>query len=364
MSCSMSGHARTLNTHLCFVLQEGVDQVNVRMLVEHILSEASPHRLRYAHVPEAHDALFDMSKESISAVMAMLEKRGLVHVCNTTPATVTIAFLTNQMESLQQICRVVASILKLGTRNNGQWTFSPCEVANDSGEDVQAIYRQLRMYKTKKILRVDYSKERAMACLVTRSAATACVHGEASLISSKLLALERRKVGRIEILWGILTCKATDSWREAAKRSSVNKSRGIAGREGWMGQALSGDKKNENDRGGDASMQAGGQVGEESQEETLGDMLVGYFSRDTEGALGSEDDDDDDASDGDVGGAHEALQAPPVDRFLRADIIAFCNSVDTENKILTGRAVARIFHGIQSPAFTSRVWYHNAMWQR
>lgn len=43
--------------------------------------------------------------------------------------------------------------------------------------------------------------------------------------------------------------------------------------------------------------------------------------------------------------------ASGVDKFLRADIVSFVHNVGTDNKNMTGRAVARIFHGIQSPAF-------------
>jgi hypothetical protein len=41
------------------------------------------------------------------------------------------------------------------------------------------------------------------------------------------------------------------------------------------------------------------------------------------------------------------------ERFLRADIISFTHSVGCDNALITGRTIARIFHGIQSPAFTA-----------
>lgn len=341
-----------------------MEHFNVEMLVKSILAEASPDRLRYCTVPEADEGKYDMSKETMCAIMAMLERRGLLHVVNTTATAVTIAFLTDQMESLPKLCRVVASILKIGTRSNGQWTFSPCEVANDSGEDLMAVYRQLRMYKSKRILRVDWSKERSLACFVARKAAGVSASEEAFLISQRLGALERRKVARIEVLWSILSGMAGKSWREGMDKAAAMKTKARTGKEVKKTAEKAGEKVRE-EGGGKGGRALGPQeveevMGdvEEEEAESLGTILARYFEVDGEEAV-----------DKVLEGGGESSPASkqfntPLDRFVRADVISFCNSVETDNKLLTGRAVARIFHGISSPGFPSKIWYHNQNWQR
>jgi hypothetical protein len=332
---------------------EGVDHVSVRMLADRVFQEANQDRLMYCSIPEVDEAKYDMSKESMCAVMAMLERKGLLHVCNNTAASVTIAFLTDQMHSLPKICRVVASIVKVGTRNNGQWTFDPCKVANDSGEDLMSVYRTLRMYKTKKILRVDYSKERALACLVTRKAASASIEDEAREISNRLAELEKRKVARIEVLWRILTEQAKPSWRDCAAsvaRKGDNKAaKKKQHEEGKVGM----DVDSVAEEGGDSSA-GGGEKEEGGGESELGGVLARYF--DIEGDEAVEEILVNNKSSGAEGDEQSSGKAKtPLNRFVRADVISFCNGVETDNRLLTGRAVARIFHGIQSPAFPSKV---------
>lgn len=334
---------------------EGVDHVSVRMLVDRVFQEANQDRLMYCSIPEVDEAKYDMSKESMCAVMAMLERKGLLHVCNNTAASVTVAFLTDQMHTLPKICRVVASIVKVGTRNNGQWTFDPCRVANDSGEDLMSVYRTLRMYKTKKILRVDYSKERALACLVTRKAGSALIEDEAREISNRLAELENRKVARIEVLWRILTEQAKPSWRDCAA-SVARKGGSKAAKKQQHGEGKDGvdaDGGAEEGKAGNSNS-AGGGKDESDGESELGGVLARYF--DIEGDEAVEEILVNNKSGGAEGGDQSSVKAKAqLDRFVRADVISFCNGVETDNRLLTGRAVARIFHGIQSPAFPSKV---------
>eukprot|EP01018_Ginkgo_biloba_P002716 Gb_04713 [translate_table: standard] len=55
-------------------------------------------------------------------------------------------------------------------------------------------------------------------------------------------------------------------------------------------------------------------------------------------------------------------KARPISPFLRADIKVFLQSNAHMN--FTGRAIARIMHGISSPAYPSAIWSKNHFWER
>ena len=52
------------------------------------------------------------------------------------------------------------------------------------------------------------------------------------------------------------------------------------------------------------------------------------------------------------------------EKFLRGDIISFLHSFAGSHKLFNGRVIARIFHGLPSPAFTARMWQRNSSWGR
>eukprot|EP00960_Hanusia_phi_P040360 754410-Hanusia_phi.AAC.2 len=52
------------------------------------------------------------------------------------------------------------------------------------------------------------------------------------------------------------------------------------------------------------------------------------------------------------------------DKFLRGDIISFLHSFAGSHKLFSGRVIARIFHGLPSPAFSARMWQKNSSWGR
>ena len=51
-------------------------------------------------------------------------------------------------------------------------------------------------------------------------------------------------------------------------------------------------------------------------------------------------------------------------RQMREDIRRFVQIHHSDQVRLSGRAVARIFHGIGSPAFEPKVWARNPAWKR
>ena len=99
-----------------YALAEGVDASNLRALVAAILLDGAGGRRpagSYTAVPVAEEAAYDMSKESMAAVMGFLEQHGVLATLNDSFAHGALLFTRSNQDDLQRTSAVVDAIVRL-----------------------------------------------------------------------------------------------------------------------------------------------------------------------------------------------------------------------------------------------------------
>jgi RecQ family ATP-dependent DNA helicase len=312
-----------------FAHGEGIELVNVLRILNHVLVGSVDHAHtgeggkvqrragEYVQIDEEDDVMYDVARESIETIMCFLEKEGFVEVCNSTAAYGTLAFLTSQRRELEQSSRVVAAIVSLASPRNGQWRFTPTGVANRLNCSISQVTRELRSLKAQRLLRVEWSG-RAYICRVLPgpSNISDAVAQVGEVIHQRFVALEQRKVVRLQTLHNMLACVAEGSWAEAiSERQSVS------------------------------SVSVGSQSLDERQRQVglLARMIGEYFTHDRQpqglneemGIPCSEGAADSDQSKLPISAAGQEMSLQ-TDRFLRADIINLLHNIQKDNPLITG----------------------------
>ncbi len=312
-----------------FAHGEGIEKVNILRILNHVLvgsldKEPTSEGVKvqrqageYVQIDEEDDVLYDVARESIETILCFLEQKGLVEVCNSTAACGTLAFLTSQRPELEQSSRVVAAIVSLSSPRNGQWKFNSTQVANRLNCSISQVTRELRCLKAQRLLRVEWSG-RAFVCRVLPgpSNVSNAVAEVAEVIYQRFVALEQRKVIRLQTLHNMLKCVAEDSWADATEeRTPVG--------------AVSPDT--------DIHAEGQGQMG------ILARMIGDYFTHDPQqrGLIEGAGICREGAADSDLESKLSGLAADqgvslPTDRFLRADIINLLHNIQKDNPLVTG----------------------------
>jgi RecQ family ATP-dependent DNA helicase len=315
-----------------FAHGEGIEKINILRILNHVLVDSvdKEHTLEeakmqrqvgeYVQIDEEDDVLYDVARESIETILCFLEQRGLVEVCNSNAAYGTLAFLTSQRRELEQSSRVVAAIVRLASPRNGQWKFTPALVASRLNCSISQVTRELRSLKAQRLLRVEWSG-RAYICRILPgpSNISDAVADVAEVIHQRFVALEQRKVTRLQTLHNMLTCVAEGSWADATEERTAVVAASTETLCHGAGQEHIG---------------------------ILARMIGDYFTHDrqsqrlneeesitcSEGAAASGSDRQSmlrsSAADQEV--------SSPTDRFLRADIINLLHNIQKDNPLLTG----------------------------
>jgi superfamily II DNA helicase RecQ len=127
-----------------YAFAEGVDGANVKVLVEALLLTSSGEQRRagtFAALPLDDEKKYDMSKESVAAVLSFLEQEGVVATLNDSYAEGVLSFIKDNMLDLQSTSQVVDAILKTERAINGQWKFSPADIASHIGRPPRQVMR-------------------------------------------------------------------------------------------------------------------------------------------------------------------------------------------------------------------------------
>ena len=140
--CHLFFDDRDLERLRNYAFAEGVDGVNVKVLVEALLLTSSGEQRRagtFAALPLDDEKKYDMSKESVAAVLSFLEQEGVVATLNDSYAEGVLSFIKDNMLDLQSTSQVVDAILKTERAINGQWKFSPADVASHIGRPPRQV---------------------------------------------------------------------------------------------------------------------------------------------------------------------------------------------------------------------------------
>lgn len=224
------------------------------------------------------------------------------------------------------------------------------------------VIAELRNLSRARLLRVDWTGK-AYVVKVPRAVDAAEFAAASARVQARLGALEERKVSRVEALKNLLQKNPAGSWLKAMEQWRVF-SAAEAPRPEADGE--------ETTAGGAAAPEVVGS-GEaavaDRPDVAIHQAINAYFTEalpTTQVTAG----DAPTAPAAEEGGGPARRTGAGSDRFLRGDIISFVHSViggDTRSKrdnLLTGRAVARILHGLHSPAFPIKIWGRNRLWGR
>ena len=312
-----------------FAHGEGIEKVNVLRILNYVLVGSVEHvhaseggiaqrqAGEHVQIDEEDDVIYDVARESIETILCFLEQEGLVEVCNSTAAYGTLAFLTSQRRELEQSSKVVAAIVSLASPRNGQWKFTPTAIANRLNCSISQVTRELRSLKAQRLLRVEWSG-RAYVCRILpgTSNVSDAVTAVAEVIHQRFVALEKRKVVRLQTLHNMLACVADDSWAEATEEKQS------------VGTVST---------GGHGLDEMQGQVG------LLARMIGDYFTHDRQ-LQGLNEEVGSTCSEGTAESGLSKPHSPAAgqevsfqtDRFLRADIINLLHNIQKDNPLATG----------------------------
>ena len=191
------------------------------------------------------------------------------------------------------------------------------------------VWSELRGLQAQQLVRVEW-KEKAFVCKILQDSSD--IAKVVERIVARFESLDDRRARRVEALGKMLAAAVS-------KRGDL------------CGSALSAPTGKVS--GEDAVKLAGGAAG--AQGLILAKALNDYF----------EEEEVEEVKEGAGEGTEKATpKTGHKNRFLRADVISFVNSIIRDNEMLSGRAVARIFHGIASPAYPAAFWCHNRFWGR
>jgi ATP-dependent DNA helicase Q4 len=246
----------------------------------------------------------DLKEEVMATILSFLEVGEVqyVHVLSKLKATCILTFYKNSPDSLAKHSPLVAAIVKRNHAKHGQHTFQVPSLANELGISLMDVQQELQ--RLQNAGEVSYELQDLAFCFKVLQLPQDICH-LATSITDRLNEVEHCKVAKLDAMY-------------LAASAAV---------------AQTGDLLNIVSDGTPVS----------SEQVSLQKTIVSYFT------------DDDYSSSQSTPSIVESTSS-----FLRADIKVFLKA--HEHISFTGRAVARIFHALWSPAYPYATWSKNHFW--
>ncbi|GFP95560.1 ATP-dependent DNA helicase q-like 5 [Phtheirospermum japonicum] len=284
---------------------DGVDEYAVNKLLCQIFTSERPSTEEiYSIVKESASRKFDMKEEVILTILTQLELGEVqyIHLLPQMNVTCTLNFHQTSPQSLAARDIVVAAILKKSEMKDGQYVFNIPSVANSIGMQALNLSNHLLSLKLKGEITYEL-KDQAICYTVLEVPKDICYL--AAQLTKWLGEVETCKVRKVDAVFNAVTfaAKACDNALGCHKNQHTP---------------------------------------------CLQRTILEYFNGNGNG---------DADADADV-----PIQMDRNSRFLQADVKVFLQS-NAQMKF-TPRAVARILHGLSSPAFPSATWSRTHFWGR
>lgn len=150
----------------------------------------------------------------MATVLSLLEQHGAARVCNNGFSTGTVSLLQDKQVELEESSRVMAAIFAGATRRNGQWSFSPCAIANSVGCEPSEVAKELRELATQRLVRLEWEGH-SMVVRVQRSVDGAEMEELTGKVHARMAALEKRQMVRLEAVAKMMLNAATQKWQDS-----------------------------------------------------------------------------------------------------------------------------------------------------
>ncbi|XP_024388003.1 ATP-dependent DNA helicase Q-like 5 [Physcomitrium patens] len=246
----------------------------------------------------------DLKEEVMATILSFMEVGDVqyVHVHSKLKATCNLTFYATSAALLAKHSALVATVIQKCQPKNGNYTFQVPAIANDAGLSLLQVQQELQRLQSAGEIAYEL-QDLAFCFSVLEVPDDICAL--TSSISARLSEVERCKVAKLDAMY------------TAAAAAT----------------ALSSEDKN---------------VGSvcTDQQLSLQSCIATYFSKNQDDLINQS-----------VPSIVESTSS-----FLKADIKVFLKT--HENKNFNGRAVARIFHGLWSPAYPYAAWCKNHFWGR
>ncbi|URE10486.1 DEAD/DEAH box helicase [Musa troglodytarum] len=282
---------------------DGVDEYSVSKFLSHVFSsDVHLTGQTCSLVKESMSRKFDMKEEVLLTILTQLEISDEQYLSLLPPLNVTCSLYFHKTTPalLSDRDNLVASILKKSEVKDGHYTFDMPTVANSVGIKTANLLNKLQNLKSLGEVTYDL-KDPAFCFTIVKKPDDFC--SLSANLTKKLAKVESCKVQKLDTMFSV-------AW------SAVKVCKGTDGCSNSLHTTC------------------------------IQRRILGYFSR-THDVLD------------DTNISFKTAQSSP---FLRADIKVFLQSNSYTN--FTPRAVARIMHGITSPAFPSSTWSKSHFWGR
>jgi len=305
-----------------YAYAEGVDSANIKVLVEAVLLE-TPARRRpagaFAGIKVDDEKKYDMSKESMAAIFSFLEQDGTLATLNESWAEGVLSFIKDNQADLQSTSQIVDAILKTVRATNGQWKFSPADIASLVGRSPREVMSELRSLAARKQLRVDFN-DKAFVCKILDD--TCEIELVIQRIVARFASLETRRARRVDALGKMLAAAVSTrpQFPSSLQRGGVadgGSSAGGAPKKDIVGTDKAQQDTSSTSKTSQKDASESGHVGgveAELQGKILSKALNDYFEEEEEEEVVAEETT-----------AAQKQQQLGQNRFLRADVISFVN---------------------------------------
>ena len=269
---------------------------------------------------------FDMRKEILQTVLALLELEGLVQLLPPLMTTCVVSFLRTEPAALAKQKHTFKWIIENSTISNGKYTFNLCDLATNCfscnvTNARQFLFEQSRG-QSQQPPELSVQVSGLSYCLLI-SKRQNCQRPDIELIAEqimeKLQRMEASKVQKICSIWAIMSdiSRHTNSsqLKDLPPYSNINAVTNV-----------------------------------------VNEQIERYFTTVDQARI---------HQDADFLSTKEselALLKTDIRVFLKTDAVNFCH--DNNSKVTTGRRLARIFHAISTPAFPYSLWSHSKFWGR
>ncbi|CAL9122434.1 unnamed protein product [Musa textilis] len=282
---------------------DGMDEYSVSKFLSHVFSsDVHLTGQTCSLVKESMSRKFDMKEEVLLTILTQLEISDEQYLSLLPPLNVTCSLYFHKTTPalLSDRDNLVASILKKSEVKDGHYTFDMPTVGNSVGIKTANLLNKLQNLKSLGEVTYDL-KDPAFCFTIVKKPDDFC--SLSANLTKKLAKVESCKVQKLDTMFSV-------AW------SAVKVCKGTDGCSNSLHTTC------------------------------IQRRILGYFSR-THDVLD------------DTNISFKTAQSSP---FLRADIKVFLQSNSYTN--FTPRAVARIMHGITSPAFPSSTWSKSHFWGR
>ncbi|KAL2623514.1 hypothetical protein R1flu_003719 [Riccia fluitans] len=286
---------------------EGVDEYAIGKVLSRIFyskQESSKLGRLTSIVIEAATKEFDMKEEVLETILSYLEVGEVEYVKSVSKLHVTcnLTFHRSSPSSLAETSRLIASVLQKSQERQGRYVYDMVSVATHLGLSVSDMQFELRRLQAAGEVSCEFG-DPAFSFTVCKLPED--VRLLSSTITKRLCDVETCKVRKVDAMYTAALAAVRDEHEDTAEGSTPSC---------------------------------------DYQQASFQDTIEHYFDKDE--------------------GSRPSQQTPSIiersRNFLCADIKDFIRS--NKHASLTGRAVARIFYGIWSPAFPYSDWSRNHSW--